>query len=107
MFNNMQKSKLENMYIAEKKYNMHKSGLSFKQIRNSLDTSYGGFDTDGIYFNNKNVYRSIDCNPASPVKFSISPIKHSPNRSTLSSIKNLKKLNPNYFSKKRGRKNLL
>ena len=35
---NISKAQHENLYLAEKKFKLHNTGLSFKQIRNSLNT---------------------------------------------------------------------
>jgi hypothetical protein len=53
MIQNKEKTRLENLYIAEKKYALYKSGLSFKEIRDNLNSTYGGFDMEGNYFQNK------------------------------------------------------
>ena len=61
MAQNPKKAQAENLYLAEKKYSLYKTGLSFKQIRNSLNLQYGGFDNTGKYF--KAVHKSIDYSP--------------------------------------------
>lgn len=56
MMQNPQKSKVENQYIAERKFKYHQQGgLTFTQIRENMSTSYGGFRQDGTYFHNSKI----------------------------------------------------
>lgn len=100
MVKNFEKAKCENLYLAEKKYSLHKTGLSFQQIRNSLNTQYGGFDMDGKYYQKNFMYRSIDHSP-NPKK---SPPKISPQRSTMESVISNKMGNLNFLKKRNNRR---
>ena len=51
MVGNMGKAQAENVYIAQAKFKYHKeSELSFEEIRQSLNSTYGGFTKDGQYY---------------------------------------------------------
>ena len=54
MARNQNKAKVENLYIAQRKFKAHQQGdVTYEQIRKQLDSTYGGFTEEGRYYDRK------------------------------------------------------
>lgn len=57
MISNLNKTRAENIYIAEQKFKCHQEqDMSYEDIRQSLNKTYGGFNEEGRYFHNESIF---------------------------------------------------
>ena len=57
MISNLNKTRAENIYIAEQKFKCHQEqDMSYQDIRKSLNKTYGGFNEEGRYFHNESIF---------------------------------------------------
>jgi hypothetical protein len=57
MISNLNKTRAENVYIAEQKFKgHHEQDMSYQDIRKSLNKTYGGFNEEGRYYHNETIF---------------------------------------------------